>query len=285
MSFQRVGDIARVMQIGHIEADSTAKTVSERLAEESDTTVRELHVDVLDEKYARIANFVTVGSQFFDNYDNDGDGEVDEDDAGASSQIDDNLGPEIYDMAKINLKTARPEIIRAMIPVQLKNSSARSFVLNDDDLWQLAKDICEYGQSTGNNNIRPSACKLRMPSDILNMTTKYGGKGVTELFIGDGCDDDGNGAVDDYAERTWLYGYMSNWASTRSDCFAVYGTVRLVADGGDGKVEGVRHFLAVLDRVPATAFSPFTTAAAGTDPGEANKKYLGMRRVMMTWLD
>lgn len=296
MSFYRIGDIARVMRIGHIEEGSTAKTVSERLAEKADASVRELHVDVLDEKYARIVNFVTVGSQFFDNYDNDGDGKPksttstattnqDEDDVGDSSQKDDNLGPEIYDMAKINLKTARPEVIRAMIPVQLKNRKARSFVLSDNDLWKLAEDICEYGQDARNNNIRPSACKLRLPTDILRMTTKYAGKGVTELFVGDGCDDDGNGAVDDYAERTWLYGYMSNWASTRSDSFAVYGTVRLVAGDGDGKVEGVRHFMAVLDRVPATAFSPYRTRAVGVDPGEPNKKYLGMRRVMMTWLD
>jgi hypothetical protein len=289
MSFYRIGDIARVMRIGHIPQqlngnDNTNDTVSERLAKKNETTIRELHVDMLNEKYARIVNFVTVGSQFFDNYDNDGDGKLDEYDLGKKTQMDDNLGPEIYDMVKINLKTARPEIIRAMIPVQLKNRGARSFTLGNNDLWRLAEDICEYGQSSGNNRVQPSGCKLRLPTDILWMPTKYANRGVTKLFIDDGCDDDGNGAVDDYVERTWLYGYMSNWASTRSDCFAVYGTVRLVA-GGSGKVEGVRHFLAVLDRVPATAYSQYTSKATQFSPGEANKKYLGMRRVMMTWLD
>ena len=50
------------------------------------------------------------------------------------------------------------------------------------------------------------------------------------------------------------------------------------------RVEGVRHFVAILDRVPATAYRPFRLAPNGRDK-TPNPDYLGMRRVHLAWLD
>ena len=312
MSFRRIGDIARVLRIGHPAAfDSsgnpiatTVKTVSEQLAAKVDgtaaspttDTVRSLFIDLTDDKYAKVTNFVTVGSPYYDRQDNDADRNIATSMVGVDSQDGvaghnhDNLGPEIYEHGKINLKTAMPEVIRGMLPIQLENASARgAAAYSDAQLFQMATDICTAAQSSATNPTNPKNVSIKLPVDILklNFTAGAGGKKVAGLFLGDGCDDDGNGAVDDWTEQTWLYGYMSNWASTRSDSFVVYGTVRIVADRGNGKVEGVRHFVAILDRVPATAYAPFTSVANvnSKTPGTPNPKYLGCRRAMMAWLD
>jgi len=289
MSFRRIGDIARVLRIGHPDASGTGLTVPERLGGFSETTVRNAYVDILNRNsYRRLTTVVTVGSPYCDNVDNDGDTYADEDDftygdpsgtGTGSTQKYDNLGPELYEWGKISLKTARPEVIRGLLPAQLKNPQASRSWGNDSYMWRLAEDICTYAQDKNNNGSSP---KVKCPADLLDLSDRNGRK-ATDMFIGDGCDDDNNGAVDDWAEQSWLYGFMSNWATTRSDSFAVYGTVQLVT--GSGRVEGVRHFLAVLDRVPATAYRPFSTRPTERVPGQPNEHYLGMRRVLLTWLD
>jgi hypothetical protein len=291
MSFRRIGDIARVLRIGHpLATDSggnptTEKTVSEKLADKTDATTKDLYVDITDPKYAKITGYVMVNSPYYDRLDNDGDLVIDLEDSNTATQTADNLGPEIYIQGPINLKTAMPEVIRGMLPAQLMNNGARTLSLTPTEMFTMAKDICTYAQHSANNSVKPTDVKVKMPVDILNMTNTYKSKTVKQLFVGDGCDDDGNGAVDDWVEQTWLYGYMSNWATTRSDTFAVYGTVQMVADNGAGKLEGLRHFLAIIDRVPATAFPPYSSASNTTTPGRINEDYLGPRRVMMTWLD
>jgi hypothetical protein len=280
-------------------------------AAENAALVRALFLDLTADSFARATNFVTVNSPYFDRRDNDGDaGDSTDANVGATYAKDefdtgngtsDSLGPEIYEPGRINIKTATPSVIRCLLPRQLANPARGTGQFTEDGIYALADDICQFSQMVTYNKPAYAETKIKLPVDILKLQfpsagNKYGG----QLFLGDGCDDDGNGAVDDQAEGTWLYGYMSNFAATRSDSFVIYGTVRIVADRqlnattkmweGKGKVEGLRRFMAVIDRVPAAAYSPYkkwpdvsTTTSKGV--GDPNSKYQGCRRVFATWID
>lgn len=317
MSFRRIGDLARVLAIGHVRDhddfdQQRYMAVTQTLALRDDDNVGRHYVNILSRNEHRaLTNYVTVQSPFYDNVDNDGDGEprdfntttlkwnkgaggVDEKDAvflepsddeyavnDLAQEDTDRYGPEIYEFGKINLKTAPPEVIRGMLPAALRNPAVAGRAWTDDDLFKLAQDICNYAQSDLYNN--PGNERVRIPADILDAPLNLSGKGsMKTLFTADGVDDDGNGAVDDWAERSWIYGFMSNWASCRSDSFVVYGTIRLVGEGG--RVDGVRRFISVLDRTPATAYRPMIVQSSAPTL-RPNPHYLGVRRVFTTWTD
>jgi len=84
----------------------------------------------------------------------------------------------------------------------------------------------------------------------------------------------------------------------QSDSYAVYGTASIKTDGG--RVEGVRRFVAVLDRVPATAYPPMRFSgpddpdlSTATDaqlnsnayPKAPNPRFIPVRRVMQAWIE
>jgi len=306
LSFRRVGDIARVLNIGppRVTDGAGALTVSQQLgaATTNDTNVKDFYLDITkraagskvsDRGYRRLLTVVTVNSPCFDGLDNDGDGTIDltgkdgedrgyhyKDSVTPTKWWYDNMGPELYQFAPVNLKTASAEVIRAVLPAELKNSVRGASVLQEAAMWDLAVKICKFAQDKANAG---TSVKVKSPGDILDMTDLVNGRTIKQLFTGDGVDDDNNGAVDDWAEQTWVYGYMSNWATTRSDCFAVYGTVQLRIPGG--QVEGIRRFMAVMDRVPATAFRPFASRDLGTGTvHDPNKRYMNCRVLAFRWL-
>lgn len=252
MAFRRVGDIGRLLRFGHDAPGATnGKTATEKLAAVS--ADKDAYVDLTTAKYRRLIGVMAVNHPYYDYYDNDGDSLQDSADNGKGR--DDILGPEIYRHGMINVKTAPPEVLRGMIPaVQAEK--------HGHNAWSMAGAIAR------------AAGSFDTPADILTVANHE------TIFLSDNCDDDNNGAPDDQAERTWLYGYMSNWATVRTDTFAVYGTIRVATPGG--RVEGVRRFIAVLDRVPATAYPPIVENADGKSV--PNDNYLPVRLANFIWL-
>ena len=269
LSFRSLGDLVRVLQIGPVVGPNQGadddKPVTEILAEEP---VEDCYLNLLDDKLKRLIEVFTVNSPYCDGIDNDGDEDVDGNDTGfqtiSGGVPTDVLGPEIYQHGRINLLTAPPEVIRGLLPLQLKRRGYKP--------WDVARWICQYREQ----NLRNS------PVDILNIN--YGSYKGYDLFTrNDNTDDDGNGAPDDFAERFYLWTYMSNWATIRSDCFAVYGVARIKSAAG--RTEGMRRFLTVLDRVPATAYPPFVWVSDSDHDLRPNPRFIPVRRVFTTGID
>lgn len=254
LAFRRVGDIGRLLRFGHDgPAVTNGKTATEKLAAVSAS--KDAYVDLTTEKYRKLLSTLAVNHPYYDYYDNDGDSLQDSADNGKGR--DDILGPEIYRHGMINVKTAPPEVLRGMIPAVLAEEHGRNG-------WMIARAIAK------------AAGSFDTPADMLTIS----GQDHEGIFLNDNRDDDNNGAPDDQAERTWLYGYMSNWATVRTDTFAVYGTIRVATKGG--RVEGVRRFIAVLDRVPATAYPPIVENVDGRSVPNSN--YLPVRVANFMWL-
>ena len=198
---------------------------------------------------------------------------------------------ELYEHGRINLLTAPPQVIQAMVaPLQYISPATVGDVYTPTvGLATLAGNAFNttYGHYPTAGN------PWKSPADILDISSKWaqglfcanGGSGCSTKH----CDDDGNGAFDDYAKRCWLYTYISNWATIRSDCVAVYGTVRLmdtsVSSGANAQPQGLRHFVAVMDRVPATAYQPLLPNGSGSAQPRPNPNYQPPRRLLLTWLD
>jgi len=298
LSFRCIGDLIRVLRIGHEvgedeDDDSSGdssydndKPVTEALAEDDE---EDTHLNPMDNLYKRVFRVFTVNSPYCDGIDNDSDlidknnnniidGDekgYDDTDTGFQFQTTDSglevpvdvLGPEIYQHGRINLMTAPPEVIRGLLPLQLKRRNV--------SMWRSARDICNTSKN------------LRSPEDLLNQYVHRYSKGK-DVFADpedfDNWDDDGNGAPDDFGDVCYLYTYMSNWATTRSDCFAVYGVARI--QSAAGRTEGMRRFLTVLDRVPATAYPPFVWVDKdNTDNLKPNPRFIPVRRVFTTWIN
>ncbi|MBN2581996.1 MAG: hypothetical protein JXL80_02935 [Planctomycetes bacterium] len=308
LSFPRIGDLCRVLRVGHKigkQADfSDYKPVTEEITAATNdeagyvspmgSTTGARAATLLQ----RVFDVITVNSPYYDGVDNDGDfddkdrnNEIDKnepvfDDKDTGFQVDaadnpiDALGPEIYEHGRINLRTAPPEVVRGLLPMQLKRK--------DKSLWTIAETLVSTSSS------------FKHPSDLLNVQVAPPWR-LKHIFTktgmnNDNWDDDDNGAPDDFAEQCHLYTFISNFATVRSDCYAVYGTARIKSDSG--RTEGVRRFVAVLDRVPATAYPPFRyTGAENRDLSEItnfddetlkmtpNPKFIPVRRVMQGWID
>jgi hypothetical protein len=178
-----------------------------------------------------------------------------------------------------------------MMPYQLTKHTDRPG-LSGDPLWTMAMAIVTAAQGNGANPML-----FNNPGDMLDATVGLP-LNLQNAFISTDptkrWDDDNNGAPDDYAQKTFVYGFMSNWATTRSDCFAVYGTLQFYhfnPSNGALAIDKSRHFMTILDRVPATAYPPIqytdvTPAGSGNQKSPTlNPQAMPMRRVGFMWLD
>ena len=252
LPFRRVGDVGRLLRFGHDGPGATnGRSAPEKLAAAANDG--DAYVNLVEAKYNRLLPVLAVNHPYYDKTDSDGDGFIDALDTGRDRA--DSFGPEIYRHGMINIKTAPPEVIRGMVPLQVER--------HGHNAWTISKAIADNDA-------------IKNPADILTLEHQ-------SIFINDNRDDDDNGSPDDHAERTWLYGYMSNWATVRTDTFAVYGTISI--ETVSGRKEGVRRFIAVLDRVPATAYPPFLEIQAGKTRPDANPNYLPVRVANFMWLE
>jgi len=225
--------------------------------------------------WRRLLDVFDVNSPWYDGLDNSGRGRV-VDNAVPSSITNpspaDYVG-ELYEHGRINLLTAPSPVIQALVaPLQgyVSNTNPSLAVLLTPAVFNAYRQYPNGSAAKG---------PWKSPADILDIPLLS----AKTLFWNSGVDDDGNGAFKDYAKKCWLYTYISNWATIRSDCVAVYGTVRLTdTSTTPAQTQGLRHFVAVMDRVPATAYQPILTSGSSVKP---NPKYQPPRRLLLTWLD
>jgi hypothetical protein len=226
-------------------------------------------------EWRRLIDVFNVNSPYYDGLDNSGRGQVV--DYQATAAVASNSAAavvgELYEHGRVNLLTAPSEVIQGLIaPLQ-------GYVSKTNPTTTNLTTPATYNGFRQYPNGSPTPWKS--PADILDIKNQW----AQTLFANSNCDDDGNGAFNDYAKRCWLYTFISNWATIRSDCVAVYGTVRLMDSSVSTTVpQGLRHFVAVMDRVPATAFQPIILVPAGALV-KPNPFYQPPRRLLLTWLD
>lgn len=224
--------------------------------------------------WRRLIDVFNVNSPYYDGLDNSGRGQVvDNQFTGAATNSQAAIVGELYEHGRINLLTAPPAVIQGMLAPLMGRISAANPTLSNLTSPGFYTLAIRKNPTPGN--------VWKSPADVLDISTSW----AQSLFWGTNRDDDGNGAFNDYAKKCWLYTYMSNWATIRSDCVAVYGTVRLNdSSTGTSQILGLRHFVAVMDRVPATAYQPILYKN-GVVPYITNPNYQPPRRLMLTWLD
>ncbi len=322
LSFPRVGDLCRVLRVGPkvgAQADfSDYKPITEMMEELGPTDTSDVKgyvspmgadgtsASAREEKLLqRLFSVIMPNNPYYDGVDNDGDFDdknannaidvneavFDEDDTGfqedAGKNPIDSMGPELYLHGRINLRTAPPEVIRGMMPMQLAR--------RDKGPWDVADCIARLSY----NYTHPGVLlRKQAHPDYWNGSQIFTKSGSYFSPQADKWDDDDNGAPDDFAEQCYLYTFMSNFATVQSDSYAVYGTASIKTDGG--RVEGVRRFVAVLDRVPATAYPPMRFSgpddpdlSTATDaqlnsnayPKAPNPRFIPVRRVMQAWIE
>jgi hypothetical protein len=224
--------------------------------------------------WRRLLDVFNVNSPYYDGLDNSGQGQVvDNQQASTLTNSAQYVVGELYEHGRINLLTAPQAVVQAMMTPLQYIAPAAGDTYAPADLTNLTTFT-----NRSKNITQPI---FKSPADILDLSSKW----AQGLFITNNkCDDDGNGAYGDYAKKCWLYTYISNWATIRSDCMAVYGTVRLTdTSTSPVQTQGLRHFVAVMDRVPATAFQPFLFSSTGLI--QPNPYYQPPRRLLLTWLD
>lgn len=223
--------------------------------------------------WRRLLDVFNVNSPYYDGLDNSGRGQV-VDNQGTNAVLSNSLVAEVgelYEHGRINLLTAPSQVVQAMFaPLAYVAPATGDTLLASVPTWATAIANKRAGVTSG--------VPWKSPADILDLAN------AQTIFTAKTCDDDGNGAFKDYAKRCWLYNYISNWATIRSDCCAVYGTVRLndTSVAGSSQIMGLRHFVAVMDRVPATAYQPIIPSGGLVKP---NPNYQPPRRLLLTWLD
>jgi len=322
LSFPRVGDLCRVLRVGPTVGTATDysdyKPITQIMEELGTTDASDVkgYVSPMGAEGAsasreekllqRLFSVVMPNNPYFDGVDNDGDFDdknannvmdaneavFDENDTGFQEDSGknpiDSMGPELYLHGRINLRTAPPEVIRGMLPMQLAR--------REKGPWDVADCIARLSY----NYTHPGVLlRKQVHSEYWNGNQIFTKTGSYFAPQPDKWDDDDNGAPDDFAEQCYLYTFMSNFATVQSDCYAVYGTASIKTDGG--RVEGVRRFVAVLDRVPATAYPPMRFSGpddpdlsnatdaqlenATSYPKAPNPRFIPVRRVMQAWIE
>jgi hypothetical protein len=227
--------------------------------------------------WRRLLDVFNVNSPYYDGLDNSGCGLVVDNQPTAAAATSGSIAAvvgELYEHGRINLLTAPSQVIQGLVSPL---SSIRPVSLPALNLTTLT------AAATYNTfrHYTSGSIPWKSPADILDINNKW----AQGLFTSSNFDEDGNGAFNDYAKRCWLYTFISNWATIRSDCVAVYGTVRLNdTSTGSSVIQGQRHFVAVMDRVPATAYQPILYKSAAV-PVIPNPNYQPPRRLLLTWLD
>jgi hypothetical protein len=171
------------------------------------------------------ANVLAVGGPWQDKIDNDGDGKMDNQDAGTGNTATDLgrfAGPELRVAGKVNLNTATTLTFQAMESgLQLPQGCLSSLAANPRRIFRSIAEV---------------------RSTLPTLTDNQNARGPLE-------------------QRDEAFNRISNIASVRSDTYSIYGTVQYgtIEKSKTFKVLRSRRFWALVDRSPSLAYSPLTS--------------------------